>query len=47
MTRTQLSCAVLTALLLITGSARRPVEAGTEKFIRCKPHVAICVTTSI
>ncbi len=47
MTRIQLSCAALTAILLITGTARRPVEAGNEKFIRSKPHVAVSVTTSI
>ena len=47
MTRMQLSCVALTALLLITGTARRPVEAGNEKFIRSKPHIAINVTTSI
>ncbi len=47
MTRIKLACGALALLLLATGTARRPVEAGTEKFIRSKPHVAISVTVSI
>ena len=47
MTHIKLSCGALVLLLLVTGTGRRPVEAGNEKFIRSKPHLAISVTTSI
>jgi hypothetical protein len=47
MTRIKLACGALALLLLATGSARRPVEGGNEKFIRSKPHVAISGTVSI
>ncbi len=46
MTRTQLSCLILTALLLITGTARRPVESSNEKFVRAMQHVSVIETIS-
>ena len=46
MTRIQLSCLILAALLLLTGTARRPVESSNEKFVRAMQHVSMIEASS-